>query len=139
MALDDGFTALDERQMSGFKDFIQFTAPTRVIAGRDLISGTGFEFAKEGARRVLIVTDRVLREVLGVETGGSGEQVGEALGAHLRTLAADLGLPTRLSRVGVPEDGIPALVETAMGDGCTFVNPREVSPDDFTAILHRAL
>ena len=51
----------DDRQMSGFKDFYQFLAPTRVIAGRDLLGSVGFEFAKEGARRVLLVTDGVVR------------------------------------------------------------------------------
>ena len=48
-------------QMAGFKDFYQFLAPTRVIAGRGLIEGIGFEFAKEGAARVLVVTDQVIR------------------------------------------------------------------------------
>ena len=47
--------------MAGFKDFYQFTAPTRVIAGRDLLGSAGFEFAKEGARRVLLVTDSMIR------------------------------------------------------------------------------
>src|SRR5207245_5981837 len=48
-------------QMSGFKDFYQFLAPARVVAGRGLIEGLGFEFSKEGAKRVLIVTDEVIR------------------------------------------------------------------------------
>src|SRR5256714_14640111 len=48
-------------QMSGFKDFFQFIAPTRVVAGRGLIEGLGFEFSEEGAKRVLIVTDEVIR------------------------------------------------------------------------------
>ena len=42
----------------------------------------------------------------------------------MRSVAAELGLPTRLSEVGVPEEGIPQLVEGAEGDGCTLVNPR---------------
>ena len=36
-------------------------AATRVIAGRDLLGSTGFEFQKEGARRVFMVTDEVVR------------------------------------------------------------------------------
>src|SRR2546421_9969756 len=48
-------------QMSGFKDFYQFVAPTRVIAGRGLIEGLGFEFSKEGAKRVLVITDEGIR------------------------------------------------------------------------------
>ena len=64
--------------MSGFKDFYQFLAPTRVVAGRDLIGGIGFEFAKEGAGRVLIVTDEVIHGTglidqvrAGLEDGGA--------------------------------------------------------------------
>ena len=48
-------------QMRGFKDFYQFVAPTRVVAGRGLIEGLGFEFSKEGAKRVAIITDEVIR------------------------------------------------------------------------------
>jgi alcohol dehydrogenase len=44
-----------------FKDFYQFVCSTRVIAGRDLIDSAGFEFTKEGAERVLVVSDEVVR------------------------------------------------------------------------------
>jgi alcohol dehydrogenase class IV len=82
---------------------------------------------------------RDLADVLGVETGGSDEAVGDALASHLTDLAARLGLPTRLSEVGVPEDGIPALVEGAMGDGTTLLNPREPTEDDYAELYRRAL
>ena len=52
---------LGARQMAGFKDFFQAAQPTRVIGGRDLLGSAGFEFAKEGAHRVFIVTDGVIR------------------------------------------------------------------------------
>ena len=65
------------RRLAGFKDFYQFTAPTRVIAGRGLIESAGFEFTKEGASRPLVVTDQVIRAtglvervVAGLEDGG---------------------------------------------------------------------
>jgi alcohol dehydrogenase class IV len=82
---------------------------------------------------------RDLSEVLGVETGGSDEAVGDALASHLTDLSGRLGLPTRLSEVGVPEDGIPALVEGAMGDGTTLLNPREPTEDDYAELYRRAL
>ncbi len=41
--------AFGATQWSGFKDFYQFANPTRVVAGRGLLEGAGFEFAKEGA------------------------------------------------------------------------------------------
>jgi len=53
--------AFGATQWSGFKDFCQFYSPTRVIAGRGLLEGAGFEFLKEGARRTLVVTDQVIR------------------------------------------------------------------------------
>ena len=49
------------------------------------------------------------------------------------------GLPLRLSQVGVPESGIPALVEGAMGDGTTLLNPREPSESDYEELYKRAL
>jgi alcohol dehydrogenase class IV len=65
--------------------------------------------------------------------------VGEALAAHLTELTARLALPTRLSEVGVPEEGIPALVEGAMGDGTTLLNPREMGEEDYAELFRRAL
>src|ERR671929_688404 len=63
-------------QMAGFKDFYQFLAPTRVVAGRGLLDGIGFEFAKEGAKRILIVTDQVIRETGLVDRVASGLEDG---------------------------------------------------------------
>jgi lactaldehyde reductase len=66
-------------------------------------------------------------------------EVGEALATHLTDLSARLGLPTRLSQVGVPEEGIPTLVEGALGDGTTLLNPVEMEEADYTALYRRAL
>ena len=54
-------SALDPTPLKGFKDFYQYAGTTRVIAGRNLLESTGFEFQKEGARRVFVVTDQVIR------------------------------------------------------------------------------
>ena len=59
--------------------------------------------------------------------------------SHLAGLVESLGLPTRLSLVGVPEEGIPALVEGAMGDGCTLLNPREPTDEDYAELFRAAL
>jgi alcohol dehydrogenase class IV len=82
---------------------------------------------------------RDIGELFGVETGGSGAAAGDALATHISELAARLGLPTRLSEVGVSEEGIPVLVEGAMGDGTTLLNPREPSEEDYAELFHRAL
>jgi alcohol dehydrogenase class IV len=82
---------------------------------------------------------RTICELLGVDAGGDGQAVGKALADRVRSLTRSLGLPQRLSEVGVPEDGIPNLVEGAMGDGCTLVNPREPTEEDFAELFRRAL
>jgi alcohol dehydrogenase class IV len=69
----------------------------------------------------------------------SEPEIGPALAAYLTDLIARLGLPTRLSEVGVPESGIPALVEGAMGDGTTLLNPREMGEEDYAALYRKAL
>jgi alcohol dehydrogenase class IV len=82
---------------------------------------------------------RAVCDVMGVEAPGSGPDVGRALADEVRALTGRLGLPQRLSEVGVPEDGIPRLVEGAMGDGCTLVNARELTDEDFEELYRRAL
>jgi alcohol dehydrogenase class IV len=69
----------------------------------------------------------------------SDPDIGEALASHITQLVARLGLPTRLSQVGVPEDAIPALVEGAMGDGTTLLNPREMGEEDYAELYRAAL
>ena len=79
-------SALGPTPLRGFKDFYQYAATTRVIAGRDLLSSTGFEFQKEGARRVFVVTDEVIR--------------GTGLVDRIEAGLADLGCPKVSVSVG---------------------------------------
>jgi alcohol dehydrogenase class IV len=81
---------------------------------------------------------REICELIGVEPGGSDAEVGDALASHVTGLVASLGLPTRLSEVGVPEDAVPTLVEGAMGDGTTLLNPREPSEEDYAELYRLA-
>jgi alcohol dehydrogenase class IV len=69
----------------------------------------------------------------------SEPEIGDALASYVTELVARLGLPTRLSQAGVPEDGIPALVEGAMGDATTLLNPREMVEEDYEALYRAAL
>ncbi len=63
----------------------------------------------------------------------------EDLASYVEELTSGLGLPTRLSQVGVPEQGLAALVEGAMGDGTSLLNPREVSAENYALLYERAL
>ena len=69
----------------------------------------------------------------------SDPDIGGALAGYVTEFVLRLGLPTRLSQVGVPEDGIQALVEGAMGDGTTILNPREMAEEDYAALYRAAL
>jgi alcohol dehydrogenase class IV len=82
---------------------------------------------------------RDLAGVLGAESGGSDEEVGESLASWVTELTGRLGLPQHLSQVGVPEAGIPELVDGAMGDGCSLTNARELVPEDFEELYKAAL
>ena len=82
---------------------------------------------------------RDLNELFGLESGGTDAEAGDSLAVHVTDLVARLGLPTRLSEAGVPEEGIPRLVEGAMGDGTTLLNPREPSEEDYEELFRRAL
>jgi aldehyde dehydrogenase (NAD+) len=72
--------------------------------------------------------------------GDLADLIGVAdLASFVEELTAGLGLPQRLSQVGIPEQGLPALVEGALGDGTSLLNPREVSAEDYAALYERAL
>jgi alcohol dehydrogenase class IV len=87
------------------------------------------------------ITDRYrdIADVLGLEPGGPAAEAADMLATHIAGLVERIGLPTRLSQVGVPESGIPALVEGAMGDGTTLLNPREVGEEEYAALYRSAL
>lgn len=59
----------------------------------------------------------------------------------VRRLASDLGLPQKLSDVGITEGDIPDLVDELMihAPGIEFMNPREVSREDAIRIYTKAL
>ena len=82
---------------------------------------------------------RQVADLLGVDAGGGGQAVGTALAGHVRDSPRDLPAVAPFGGRKMPEDGIPALVEGAMGDGCTLVNPREPTEEDFAELFRRAL
>jgi maleylacetate reductase len=80
------------------------------------------------------------------------KRIGEALGAGASTAAGDagdaadavdrlrgrVGLPGRLSEVGVDEDDIEAVVRMSSGNANIARNPRPVSPEDVRSLLESA-
>ena len=106
--------ALERRPMSGFKDFFQQRLATRVISGHDLLGSTGFEFQKEGAHRVFVVTDAVVR--------------GTGLVERVEAGVVDGGLEV----VGVFDD-VPQDSSTHVVDRCAAA-AREAGADSFLAV-----
>ena len=66
---------------------------------------------------------------------GKGQPLAETIDAMNRAM----GLPTRLSEVGVTEAMVPKLVEKALEDGCRHGNPREASAEELRAIYLQAM
>ena len=102
------------RQMAGLKPFYQFLAPTRVIAGRDLLGSVGGEFGREGAKRVLIVTDEVIRATGLVDRVDNG--------------VVDGGLEVAGIFDGVPQDSDSAVVAAVAASGPRASAPTRSSP-----------
>ncbi|MFM8527214.1 MAG: iron-containing alcohol dehydrogenase [bacterium] len=87
------------------------------------------------------IVDRYRRvaELMGADASGDGAALADSLANWMTAMSADLGLPTRLTEVGVPEASLDQLVDAAMGDGCSLTNARELLPEDFRALFTAAL
>lgn len=80
-----------------------------------------------------------IARAMGVNAGGRAEEDVIADGiAAVSSLAADCMLPARLRDVGVPEDAIPSLAETSLGDAAIFTNPRAATLDEVIDLLREA-
>lgn len=54
-------------------------------------------------------------------------------------LSADVGIPTKLSELGVKEEDIDFLAQSALVDACTPGNPRDVTKEEIAAIYRSIL
>jgi lactaldehyde reductase len=82
---------------------------------------------------------RQVARALGVEGTDTmtPPQYQEAACAAVQQLGADLGIPTRLSSVGVDETELPALAAAAFEDVCTPGNPRTASLDEILELYRQ--
>ncbi len=87
------------------------------------------------------VPDR-LRDIaaaMGVDVSGlSREQAAAAAVEAVRELVAGLGLPSRLSEVGVRRDDLPALARASMADMVVAFAPLDVDEGDILELLDKA-
>ena len=84
---------------------------------------------------------RAIAAALGVK-GTEAMPIPEARKAAVtavETLSKDVGIPAKLSEVGVKAEDIPALAEAAFADVCTGGNPRDTSIPDIEALYRSIL
>lgn len=77
---------------------------------------------------------------LGVDTEGMDEkQKAQAAVDAVKALAVRVGIPEKLSALGVKEEGIPALAKSALADVCTPGNPKDTCIEDIEALYRKIL
>jgi len=84
---------------------------------------------------------RAIAAALGVK-GTEAMPIAEARKAAVaavQKLSTDVGIPAKLSEVGVKAEDIPALAEAAFADVCTGGNPRETSIPEIEALYRSIL
>lgn len=57
----------------------------------------------------------------------------------VKKLSSDVGIPARLSEVGVKEEDIDFLADSAMADACTPGNPKAPTKEDIVSLYHSML
>jgi 4-hydroxybutyrate dehydrogenase len=69
----------------------------------------------------------------------SMQDAGTALIEAIRHLLKEVGIPDRLSALGIRREMVPELSQKAMEDACHLLNPRPCTREDMTALYERAL
>jgi 4-hydroxybutyrate dehydrogenase len=89
---------------------------------------------------------RFNREAPTVQDEGKTVRLAGAMGLEspanvesaIERMTADLGLPTRLSTLGVEREQFDRIIEGALADHSHKTNPREASPADYRAMLEES-
>lgn len=77
---------------------------------------------------------------MGVNTNGLTAEAGaKACLVAIRKLAADIGIPSSLSELGVKREDIPLLARNALQDACGLTNPRKASQAEIESIFEGAM
>lgn len=69
----------------------------------------------------------------------SAAEAAEAAIGRIRELLHEVGIPDRLSALGIKREMIPAMSQKAMEDACHLLNPRPCVEADMVALYERAL
>ncbi|MBN1945409.1 MAG: iron-containing alcohol dehydrogenase [Bradymonadales bacterium] len=83
-----------------------------------------------------VATDRMAEVAVALQ---SAQPTAEGAARAVEKLLEAIGLPTRLSQVGVVEQQLELLVEKALADGCYHSNPRPCGAKDMEGLYRAAL
>lgn len=82
---------------------------------------------------------KYIAQAMGVNTDGmTAEQYKKAAVDAVRSLSMDIGIPQKLHEIGVKEEDIQTLAQSAIKDACTPGNPREVTVEEIEALFRKA-
>lgn len=80
-----------------------------------------------------------IARAMGVDTAGMNpRQAAQAAVDAVRALALRVGIPQRLSALGVREEDLPRLAVSALADVCTPGNPRDTTAADILELYKKA-
>jgi 1,3-propanediol dehydrogenase len=81
-----------------------------------------------------------IAEAMGVDVSRlTARDAAEQAIEKVQELTRDVGIPTGLSELGLPQEVIPELSKNAMNDACFITNPRDVDVDGIMSIFNQAL
>ncbi|MCX7658795.1 MAG: iron-containing alcohol dehydrogenase, partial [Oscillospiraceae bacterium] len=75
--------------------------------------------------------------VAGVDSMSEQEYRKAAIDA-VRKLSEDVGIPKKLKEIGVKEEDLEALADSALADACTPGNPKAVTAKDILEVYKKA-
>lgn len=82
---------------------------------------------------------KYIAEAMGVDTSGMDQQAyRKAAVDAVRQLSKDVGIPEKLREIGVKEEDLQALSESAFADVCTGGNPRPCTVESILEIYKKA-
>ncbi|MHB8896703.1 MAG: iron-containing alcohol dehydrogenase [Candidatus Geothermincolia bacterium] len=100
----------------------------------------GMEFNLRYVEEGVPAKYKMVADSLGIDVAGDDDDTAARKAIeYLKNLTVELGLPTKLGEVGLPEDGLEAVTDDAMIDGSMFNNPGEPEFEEVKELFRQAL
>lgn len=81
-----------------------------------------------------------MADFMGIDTRAfTQKEAGNAAIQYVRELSADIGIPKQLREVGISQDMITSICQTALEDACMITNPRDMNLEQMKQLLHQVL